>query len=159
MIRNIVIALVLTVTVQFSNQVYAVVETYEFSSEQLRERYNDLIFELRCPKCQNQNISDSDAPIAADLRAQVYRLLSENKSDDEVKAYLVDRYGDFVLYNPPMNKHTALLWLLPAAGLLAGVLVIFMLVRGRSTDEESIELDDSQRKRLAEILKNTEQDN
>jgi cytochrome c-type biogenesis protein CcmH len=155
--RNIFNAIIFILVAQLSLPVLAVVETYEFNSEELRGRYNDLLFELRCPKCQNQNLADSDAPIAADLRAQVYRLLNENKTDAEVKAYLVARYGDFVLYNPPVNKHTVMLWLLPASGLLIGMLVIFMLVRRTSaTDEEAVTLDDSQQQRLTDIL--TEQE-
>lgn len=155
--RNIFNAIIFILVAQLSLPVLAVVETYEFNSEELRGRYNDLLFELRCPKCQNQNLADSDAPIAADLRAQVYRLLNESKTDTEVKAYLVERYGDFVLYNPPVNKHTAMLWLLPASGLLIGMVVIFMLVRRTSvTDEEAVTLDESQQQRLTDIL--TEQE-
>ncbi|MFT4997362.1 MAG: cytochrome c-type biogenesis protein CcmH [Flavobacteriales bacterium] len=157
--RNIIMAVAFALATPFSTLALAVVETYEFSSEDLRSRYNDLIFELRCPKCQNQNLSDSDAPIAADLRALVYRLLNENKTDKEVKAYLVERYGDFVLYNPPVNKHTVILWLLPAAGLLAGAMVIFMLVRRKESAEKPVSLDGSQRQRLEHILSDKEQDN
>ena len=127
--RNIVNAIIFILVAQFSLPILAVVETYEFTDEDLRGRYNDLLFELRCPKCQNQNLADSDSPIAADLREQVYRLLNEDSADAEIKAYLVERYGDFVLYNPPVNKHTAALWLLPFGGLLVGMIVIFMLVR------------------------------
>jgi cytochrome c-type biogenesis protein CcmH len=157
--RNIFKAIIFILVAQLSLPLMAVVETYEFNSEELRGRYNDLLFELRCPKCQNQNLADSDAPIAADLRAQVYRLLNENKTDAEVKAYLGARYGDFVLYNPPGNKHTAMLWLLPAAGLLIGVIVIFMLVRRTSTTDETVTLDQSQQQRLTDILNDQEPPN
>jgi cytochrome c-type biogenesis protein CcmH len=158
--RNICNTIIFILVAQLSLSVQAVVETYKFNSEELRGRYNDLLFELRCPKCQNQNLADSDAPIAADLRAQVYRLLNENKTDAEVKAYLVARYGDFVLYNPPVNKHTAMLWLLPASGLLIGVVVIFMLVRRTgATDEEEVTLDESQQQRLTDILTDQEPPN
>ena len=157
MIRNIFNAIIFILVAQLSLPVLAVVETYEFNSEELRGRYNDLLFELRCPKCQNQNLADSDAAIAADLREQVYRLLNDNKTDAEVKAYLVARYGDFVLYNPPVNKHTVMLWLLPASGLIIGMVVIFMLVRRTdATDEEAVTLDQSQQQRLTDIL--TEQE-
>ena len=155
--RNICNTIIFILVAQLSLPVQAVVETYKFNSEELRGRYNDLLFELRCPKCQNQNLADSDAPIAADLRAQVYRLLNENKTDAEVKAYLVARYGDFVLYNPPVNKHTAMLWLLPASGLLIGVMIIFMLVRRTGAiDEDAVTLNVSQQQRLTDIL--TEQE-
>jgi cytochrome c-type biogenesis protein CcmH len=157
--RNIFNAIIFILVAQLSLPVQAVVETYKFNSEELRGRYNDLLFELRCPKCQNQNLADSDAPIAADLRAQVYRLLNENKTDAEVKAYLVARYGDFVLYNPPVNKHTAMLWLLPAGGLLIGVIVIFMLVRRTSTPDQTVALNQSQQQRLTDILNDQEPPN
>jgi cytochrome c-type biogenesis protein CcmH len=157
--RNIFNAIIFILVAQLSLPVQAVVETYKFNSEELRGRYNDLLFELRCPKCQNQNLADSDAPIAADLRAQVYRLLNENKTDAEVKAYLVARYGDFVLYNPPVNKHTAMLWLLPAGGLLIGVIVIFILVRRTSTPDQTVALNQSQQQRLTDILNDQEPPN
>jgi cytochrome c-type biogenesis protein CcmH len=157
--RNIFNAIMFILVAQLSLPVLAVVETYEFNSEDLRGRYNDLLFELRCPKCQNQNLADSDAPIAADLRAQVYRLLNENNTDAEVKAYLVARYGDFVLYNPPVNKHTAMLWLLPAGGLLIGIIVIFMLVRRTSTTDQTVALNQSQQQRLTDILNDQEPPN
>ena len=88
---------------------YAVIETYEFSEPELELRYKALSQELRCPKCQNQNIIDSDAPIAADLRKQVHRLLHEGYPDDQIIDFMVARYGNFVLYEPPVNSLTYLL--------------------------------------------------
>jgi cytochrome c-type biogenesis protein CcmH len=157
--RNIVNAIIFILVAQLSLPVLAVVETYEFTDEGLRERYNDLLFELRCPKCQNQNLADSDSPIAADLREQVYRLLNEQSVDAEIKAYLVERYGDFILYNPPVNKHTAVLWLLPFGGLLVGMIVIFMLVRRTSVNAETVALDKTQQQRLTDILNDQEPPN
>ncbi len=108
------------------------VETFNFPSDELRVRYQGLIDEIRCPKCQNTNLSGSDAPIAKDLRGTVYRLVvTEGKSDDEVREFLVARYGDFVLYDPPFRPGTWLLWLAPViAALLAGW-VVLRLVRRR----------------------------
>jgi cytochrome c-type biogenesis protein CcmH len=110
----------------------AAIDTYEFANETERERYRTLVEELRCPKCQNQNIADSDAPIAMDLREQIFRMLEEGQSDPQIIDFLVSRYGDFVLYKPPVNARTLLLWYGPA-GLLAGgfVLVGVILVRRR----------------------------
>ena len=87
-----------------ANPVSAVIEIAPLSSEELEARYRQLIDELRCPKCQNQNLADSDSPIAADLREQIRTLLEEGRSDDEVVAYLVDRYGDFVRYKPGLPR-------------------------------------------------------
>ena len=74
----------------------AAIDTYEFKDEAERERFRVLTEELRCPKCQNQNIADSNAPIATDLRREIFRMLEEGKGDDEIVDYLVARYGDFV---------------------------------------------------------------
>jgi cytochrome c-type biogenesis protein CcmH len=84
----------------------------ELSPEQAR-RYQQLTQELRCLVCQNQNIADSNAPLAADLRAQVYAQIRAGRSDEEIKTYAAERYGDFVLYRPPFKAATVLLWLGP----------------------------------------------
>jgi len=110
----------------------AVIEAYEFEQDELRLRYDRLIEDLRCPKCQNQNLADSDAPIAADLRAEVYRLLNEGHDDTAIEDYLVERYGDFVLYRPRFNQYTASLWLAPALMLLVVTAVIVGLLRRRA---------------------------
>ncbi|GAA6130589.1 cytochrome c-type biogenesis protein [Halopseudomonas sabulinigri] len=109
----------------------AAVDTFEFASEQERERFYAISTELRCPKCQNQNIADSNAPIADDLRKEVYRLLNEGKSDDEIVDYMVARYGDFVRYKPALTADTLVLWFGPLFFLLAGFLAVFMLIRRR----------------------------
>jgi cytochrome c-type biogenesis protein CcmH len=108
---------------------HGVVEPQEFSDEQMRERYLQFTRELRCPKCQNQNLADSNAPIAQDLRAQLYRLLNEGKSDGQIVEFMVDRYGDYVLYKPPLEARTVLLWLAPVLMLAIGVLVLAGVLR------------------------------
>ena len=102
----------------------AAIDTYEFKDEAERERFRVLTEELRCPKCQNQNIADSNAPIATDLRREIFRMLEEGKGDDEIVDYLVARYGDFVRYKPPVNGRTLLLWYGPAGLLVLGVIVL-----------------------------------
>ncbi|RML38486.1 Cytochrome c-type bioproteinsis protein CycL, partial [Pseudomonas syringae pv. maculicola] len=79
-----------------------------------RARYSELTRELRCPKCQNQDIADSNAPIAADLRKEIYRMLGEGQSNQKIIDFMVDRYGDFVRYKPSLNARTWLLWFGPA---------------------------------------------
>ena len=105
------------------------VDTFSFESRELEARYRGLIAEIRCPKCQNVNIAGSDALIAKDLRVTVHRLLSEGKSDAEILEFLQARYGDFVLYDPPVRGNTLLLWLLPLIGFLLAVAVIAKLAR------------------------------
>ncbi len=87
----------------------AVIETYEFSSPALEARYHALSQELRCPKCQNQNIADSNAPIAQDLRRQLYQQLEAGASDQAIRDYMVARYGEFVRYRPAASRVTPLL--------------------------------------------------
>jgi cytochrome c-type biogenesis protein CcmH len=102
----------------------AVIETYQFDDENLRQRYRTLTEELRCPKCQNQNIADSNAPIAQDLRAQLHTQLHAGRSDDQIIDYMVQRYGEFVLYRPRWGLDTALLWLAPVIFLVLALLIV-----------------------------------
>ncbi len=125
-------ALLLIAGLSLSSAALAVIETYEFADETLRERFADLADELRCPKCQNQNIADSNAPIAADLRKQLHAQLHEGRSDREIVEYMVNRYGEFVLYRPRVNNVTLVLWAAPAILLLLAVLVLRSSMRGRA---------------------------
>jgi cytochrome c-type biogenesis protein CcmH len=96
------------------------------------ERYNALTLELRCTVCQNQSLADSDAPLAQDLRAEIYEMMMAGRSDDEIKTFMIERYGDFVLYRPPMQGNTIALWVLPLVLLFFGALVVFFTVRNRN---------------------------
>ncbi len=126
----------------------ASIDTYEFSSQAERERYRTLVEELRCPKCQNQNIADSDAPIAMDMRDEIFKKLEAGESDEQIVGFLVDRYGDFVRYKPPVNKSTLILWYGPAALLAFGFVTVAVIVirRRRSTrskqDEQQLSSDE-----------------
>ncbi|TWT17230.1 cytochrome c-type biogenesis protein CcmH [Luteimonas wenzhouensis] len=104
----------------------------EFRDEAEARRFHDLVAELRCVMCQNQSLADSNAQIAHDLRREVFELMREGRSDAEIRDYLVDRYGEFVLYRPRFGGHTWLLWLGPALVLLAGSIVVARVVRSRS---------------------------
>lgn len=116
-----------------SASAHAVVELYEFDDEVTKKRYQSFTEELRCPKCQNQNLAGSDSAIAGDLRRELYRLLMAGQSDKEITDFMVNRYGDFVLYRPPLKENTLLLWGLPLVLLLIGALiVVLMLVRKKS---------------------------
>lgn len=134
---------------------YGAIDTYEFRDEAERERYRTLTEELRCPKCQNQNIADSNAPIAMDLRKEIFRMLEEGQSNDQIIDYLVARYGDFVRYRPPVTKTTLLLWYGPAALLTLGLGVLaFIIVRRRRVDSTPAAqtLTEAERQRLASLL-------
>jgi cytochrome c-type biogenesis protein CcmH len=117
----------------------------------LEARARALSAELRCMVCQNQAIDDSDAPLARDLRILLRERLSAGDTDDEVIAFLVARYGDFILLRPPVALNTALLWLAPPAVLLIGGLVAVALFRRRRADVPGA-LSDAEKARLAEII-------
>jgi cytochrome c-type biogenesis protein CcmH len=109
----------------------AVIETYEFSSPELEQRYRALSQELRCPKCQNQNIADSNAPISQDLRRLLHQQLEAGAGDEEILDYMVARYGEFVRYRPRFSGATVVLWLAPALLLVAAIAVAFLVLRSR----------------------------
>ena len=103
-----------------SSSAWAVIETYEFSSQDLASRYHQLSQELRCPKCQNQNIADSNAPIARDLRVVLYEQLEAGQTDAQILDFMVARYGQFVRYRPEVDRQTAILWWSPLLLLVLG---------------------------------------
>ena len=107
------------------------VEPLPFRDRAEEQRFQQLAAELRCVKCQNQSLADSNAPIAHDLRREVFELMREGHSDDEIKDFLSRRYGEFVLYRPPLAGDTLLIWIAPPLVLLAGTLVLWLVVRGR----------------------------
>ncbi|MDY6216466.1 cytochrome c-type biogenesis protein [Actinobacillus porcinus] len=116
---------------------FAAIDALEFKSAQQERDYHSLTQELRCPQCQNNNIADSNATIAVDMRAKVFDLLNEGKSKDEIVNYMVERYGNFVTYNPPLTPATILLWLLPLCFVVLGVFFIFR--RKAKTTESAVE--------------------
>ena len=138
------------------NSAYAAIDTYEFKDAEKQARFHDLVADLRCPKCQNQNLADSNSAIAQDLRQKIYEMLDAERSNSEIIDYMVARYGDFVLYKPRFNSQNAILWLGPFVLLIAGLLVVIFLVRQRgknnSSKENTLELDAKQQKRLQEVL-------
>ena len=99
-------------------------EVYPFEDVVQEERFLSLLNELRCPKCQGSNLSGSNAPIAIDLKREVYRLVKLGKTEKEVKNYLVNRYGNFIVYDPPFEADTYALWLAPLLLFLVTMSVI-----------------------------------
>lgn len=107
-------------------------EPLVFTSQEQQDRFDKLTKELRCLVCQNQNLADSDAELAHDLRREVHELLLSGRTDDQIKQFLVDRYGDFVLYRPPVQTNTYLLWLAPLILLLIGAWILRASIGKRS---------------------------
>ena len=138
----------------------AAIDTYEFKDEGERARFRTLTEELRCPKCQNQNIADSNAPIATDLRREIFRMLEEGQSNAQIVDFLVLRYGDFVLYKPPVNARTYLLWYGPFVLLGLGALGLGVLLRRRKGANNSVQaaLSVNERERLSALLQQNSQD-
>ena len=115
----------------------------QFTDEAEQARFHHLTSELRCVMCQNQSLADSNAQIAHDLRREVLDLMNQGKSDAEIKRFLVDRYGEFVLYKPAVQRDTWLLWFGPGLLLLVGAIVIVVIVRKRGSGS-TIASDDNQ---------------
>ena len=110
------------------------IEPMPFANHAQELRFQRLTAQLRCPMCQNETLADSDAPIARDLRNQIFQLMQHGQSDAQIKHYLVDRYSDYVLYDPPVKPATWLLWFGPLLILLGGGSMVFMVVRKRHRD-------------------------
>lgn len=128
----------------------AAIDVHEFDSPEQEQRYRQLVDELRCPKCQNQNLSGSDAAVAKDLRDRTFQLLQQGKSDEEIRAYMVDRYGDFITYRPPLRAGTLLLWAGPF--LLMLVVAAVLVWRVRRPAAGPAPLSEEERQRLARLL-------
>jgi len=125
--------LVVFASLLFTFSAFAIDTGKAFDDPEMQARYERLIAETRCVTCQNQSIKDSNAFIAADLRREIQRLMSEGKSDEEIAEFLVTRYGDFVLYRPRMEGKTLVLWIAPFALILFAVFAIVRVLRRRMT--------------------------
>ena len=111
--------------------VFAIDTEVAFDDPVLQARYLSLISEIRCPKCLNESIAESDAPVATDLRREVRRLIGEGQSDDDVRSFLAARYGEFVLYRPRLSETTLALWAGPFVFLLIGGFVFWRILAAR----------------------------
>lgn len=137
----------------FSSVAFSAIDALNFSSPQQESDYHQLTQSLRCPQCQNNNIADSNATIAVDMRGKVFELLQEGKSKNDVVDYMVARYGNFVTYDPPMTASTLVLWIAPLLLVLLGM--VFLLRRkpkAQSAVKSQDVLTDEDNARLAELL-------
>ena len=137
----------------FSSVAFSAIDALNFTSPQQESDYHQLTQSLRCPQCQNNNIADSNATIAVDMRGKVFELLQEGKSKNDVVDYMVARYGNFVTYDPPMTASTLVLWIAPLLLVLLGV--VFLLRRKPKTQsavKSQDVLTDEDNARLAELL-------
>lgn len=156
--RYLTLAFIVLVSVIVINPAMARINVVEFDNPEDEARYKKFSLELRCLVCQNQNIADSDAELAQDLRRELYRMIKEGKTDEEIIDFMVARYGDFVLYRPPIKSTTAALWIGPAILFVGGIIFLIMFVRSRvSSSQEAIELSEDEKRRLDELVRKTEE--
>lgn len=120
----------------------AAIQIYSFDDAEQERAFHTLTQELRCPKCQNQNIADSDAMIAQDIKARIYREVREGKTEEQIVAELTQRYGDFIHYRPSFKLNTAVLWLGPPALLVIVVTLVWVNIARRKNDVETEMLDE-----------------
>ena len=154
MIKQFLALVALIVSMSYA---HAGIDTYEFKTPQEHDRYNHFVEVLRCPKCKNQNLAGSAAPIAKDLKRELYRLIQEQQSDKDIEKFMVDRYGDFVLYDPPVQKNTYVLWYGPVAMIMFGLLILFLIVWRRSKNTNvSGGLTDGEQERFEAFIKQTD---
>lgn len=147
-------ALMLVLTGVVAAQVF---EAREFKDPENAQRYRTLINELRCLVCQNQNLADSNATLAADLRQLTYDMILDGKSDEEIIEFMVARYGDFVLYRPPFKLTTLMLWIGPLLLLVLGIWLLLRQLRRRSASPvENDALSADERARLERLLRDDE---
>lgn len=137
---------------------WAAIDTHEFENDVQRLRYQSFIDEMRCPKCQNQNLSGSDSPIAMDLRRELYLMIQDGRSDKEIVDFMVERYGEYILYRPRVSPVTLLLWFGPALLLLIGIGVLIVIVRQRRLQSQHSApqaLSAAEQAHLTELLQQT----
>ena len=134
-------ALLVAVALAWSALAFAVDNTPPLPDPAMQQRYIALINEFRCMQCQNEALADSNVSLAADLRLEVHNLILKGKSDDEIRDYLVARYGEFILFRPRMSLRNAWLWAAPAVMLLGGIGIALRVMRKRAqlpiTDEDA----------------------
>ncbi|QIU89235.1 cytochrome c-type biogenesis protein [Yokenella regensburgei] len=123
------VVLMMLLAGMLSFQALAAIDTYAFKNEAQEQQFRQLTGQLRCPKCQNNSIADSNSMIAADMRKKVWQLMQEGQSNQQIIDYMVARYGNFVTYEPPVTPSTIILWQLPSLFVLGGVAVVIRLSR------------------------------
>jgi len=139
-----------------SGMACAGVEYREFANSEQQAAYENLTSELRCLVCQNQTIADSNAELAADLRRQVYEMLQQGKSKQDIAQFMTERYGDFVLYNPPFKLKTGLLWIGPVVFLLIGLVAVFLFAR-RKKAAAIVEISAEKQQKIRSLLEEGDQ--
>ena len=157
LIKGVLNNFILILLLLISTQALAI-DDHQLANPEQQKTYEIITSELRCLVCQNQTIADSNAELAGDLRRQVFEMLQQGKSKAEIVKFMTDRYGDFVLYNPPLKTKTALLWLGPMAFLIIGFIMISLVIR-RKKKAEAITIDREKQELIHRLLSETDNEN
>ncbi|MBW8190771.1 cytochrome c-type biogenesis protein CcmH [Neiella marina] len=145
--------LLLVVGLAYSAVSFATIDAYPFDDNAKENQFRELINELRCPKCQNQTISDSDAGLAKDLKDKTYEMVQQGATKDQVIDYMVQRYGNFVHYQPPVQQTTWVLWFGPFVFLAVALLAVVLVIRKKQPAKAQPQLSETEQQRLQQLLK------
>ena len=152
-LHRLVLALISVFLLVIQSSVSAQVDTFEFNNDEQQSRFRQLSDELRCPMCQNTNLSGSTGGVAEDLRREIHRMILEGMSNEEIEQFMFERYGDFIFYRPRLRPETLLLWFGPLVFLIMGGFVAFGIFRrASSVDQAAVELDEEQEAKLNELV-------
>lgn len=144
------VAFLSSLVIAFS--VHAAIDVFDFDTPEQEKQFHELSNTLRCPKCQNNSIADSNAALAQDLRQKVYEMTKQGKSEQEIVDYMIARYGNFVTYNPPLTVGTAILWVAPFSVLIVGFIVIVVRTKRRKAAAVANDWDENKEQRLKALL-------
>ena len=149
--------LIFVLLVVIATSTNAAINAVEFDTPEQSERYKKLIDELRCLVCQNQNLADSDADLAVDLKNIVQQKINAGESDAQILDFMTERYGDFVLYRPPFKSNTLLLWLGPSVFLMFGLLIVVGYIK--RSNNQRFSPSEEQREQVRRMLNSEDLDN
>lgn len=151
MLRSLLVAILCVAALGAAVPAAAQVDTFQFDTDEQQQRFRRLSNELRCPMCQNTNLTGSTGGVAEDLRREIHRMIMEGMSDEEIEQFMFERYGDFIFYRPRLRAETVLLWFGPLIFLLVGGVISVNIIRkSRAIPPES--LSDEEQRQLNELL-------
>ena len=152
-INRLILALMSVFLFSMQSYVSAQVDTFEFDNDEQQSRFRQLSDELRCPMCQNTNLSGSTGGVAEDLRREIHRMILDGMSNEEIEQFMFERYGDFIFYRPRLRVETILLWFGPLLFLIIGGFIAYGIFRrANSADRATVGLDEEQEAKLNELV-------
>lgn len=150
---RILLQLVTLVLLCLTANAWSAIDTFEFENDEQQRRFRTLSNEFRCPMCQNTSLTGSGGGVAEDLRREIYLMIIDGKTDDEIEQFMLERYGDFIFYKPRLMTETLLLWFGPLLFLLLGGWIVLGIIRrARPQEQQAVVLDDADQERLRKLL-------